>query len=47
MTLEIQVLAWERQTNVAGLNRLMGFQPFRFENWISNDITRIKKLSKT
>jgi hypothetical protein len=24
MTLEIQALAWERHTDVAGLNRLMG-----------------------
>jgi len=27
MTLEIQVLAWDMHKNVAGLNRLMGFQP--------------------
>ena len=47
MTLEIQVLAWERHTNVAGLNRLMGFQPFRLENWISNGITHINRQSKT
>ena len=26
MTLEIQVLAWDKHKNVAELNRLMGFQ---------------------
>jgi hypothetical protein len=25
--LEIQVMAWDRHKNVAGLNQLMGFQP--------------------
>jgi len=27
MMLVIQILAWDRHKNVAGLNRLMGFQP--------------------
>jgi len=27
MTLEIQVLAWDRHKNVVGLNQLMGSQP--------------------
>jgi hypothetical protein len=27
MTLEIQVLAWDRHNNLAGLKRLMGSQP--------------------
>jgi hypothetical protein len=35
MTLEIQVLAWDRHKNVAGLNWLMGFQLSPFDNWIS------------
>jgi hypothetical protein len=34
MTLEIQVLAWDRHKNVAGLNRLMGSQPSPLDNWI-------------
>ena len=32
MTLEIQVLAWDRHKNVVGLNRLMGSQPSPLEN---------------
>jgi hypothetical protein len=36
MTLEIQVLAWDRHTNMTELNRLMGFQPSPLDNWISN-----------
>ena len=27
MALEIQVLSWDRQKNMAGLNRLIGSQP--------------------
>jgi len=42
MTLEIQILAWDRYKHVTGLNRLMG--PLL----ISNDNTYIKKrLKKT
>jgi hypothetical protein len=45
MALEIQVLALDRHKNVAGLNRLMGFQPSKCDNWISNDDnTDINKL---
>ena len=41
MMLEIQVLAWDRQRNVAGLNWLMGSQPSPLDNWISNCNTDI------
>ena len=34
MTLEIQVLTWDRHTNVAGLNRLMGFLYIIYSNLI-------------
>ena len=34
--MEIQVLAWDRHKHVAGLNQLMGFQTFRFDNWVSS-----------
>ena len=38
MTLEIQVLAWDRHKNVAGLNRLKGSQPSSpVDNWITNN----------
>ena len=39
MTLEIQVLAWDRYKNVAGLNRITGYKPFPLDNWIANGIT--------
>jgi hypothetical protein len=39
--LEIQVLAWDRQRNVAGLNWLMGSQPSPLDNWIFNCNTDI------
>jgi hypothetical protein len=32
MMLEIQVLVWDRHKNVAGLNRLLGFQPSPLDN---------------
>jgi hypothetical protein len=32
MTLETQVMAWDRHKNVAELNRLMGFQPSPLDN---------------
>jgi hypothetical protein len=35
--LETQVLAWDMQTNVAELNRLMGPSPHLLDNWISSD----------
>ena len=38
MTLEIQVLAWDRHKHLAGLNWLMGFQPL-LDSWISNSHT--------
>ena len=41
MTLETQVMAWDRHKNVAELNRLMGFQPSPLDNWISNGNTYI------
>jgi len=46
MTLEIKVMAWKRRSNVAGLSRLMGFQPSSLDNWISNGKTYIKKPDK-
>jgi len=36
MTLEIQVLDWNRHNIVAWLNLLIGHQPFPLDNWISN-----------
>jgi hypothetical protein len=43
MTLEIQVLTWDRHRNVMGLNRLMGSQPAPLYNWIFNGNTFINK----
>jgi hypothetical protein len=43
MTLEIQVLAWNRHTYGAGLNMLMGFQQTPLDNLISNGNTYINK----
>jgi hypothetical protein len=34
--LEVHVCAWNRHTNVAGLNWLRGSQPFPSDNWIYN-----------
>ena len=39
MTLEIQVLVWDRHKTVAGLNPLMGFQTSPLDNWIFNGNT--------
>jgi hypothetical protein len=39
--LDIQVLALDRQRNVAGLNRLMGSQLSPLDNWIFNSNTDI------
>ena len=47
MTLEIQVQAWDRCKNMAGLNWLMGSQPSPLVIWISNSNTYINKRSKT
>ena len=49
MMLEIQVLAWDRRTYMAGLNRLMESNPSTLDSWISNGNTymykqRIKNL---
>ena len=44
MTLEIQVIAWDRDT---GLNWLMGPQPSTLDNWISNGNAYINKRFKT
>ena len=46
LTLEIQVLAWDRHKYVAGLNRLMGFQPSHIDSWISNGKTYQNKHLK-
>ena len=35
VTLEIQLLAWNRNKNVSGLYWLMGSQPSPVDNWIS------------
>jgi len=44
MTLNIQVLSWDRYDNVAGLNILMG--PPLFDNWISNSNTDTIEMIK-
>jgi hypothetical protein len=38
MTLEIQVLAWDRYKQCDGLDRLMASKPSSLDNWISNEI---------
>jgi len=43
MTFEIQILAWDKHKSVAGLNRLIGFQPPFVVNWISNGKTHTNK----
>jgi hypothetical protein len=43
MVLETQVLAWDMQTNVAELNRLMGTSPPLLDNWLSSDNTDMNK----
>jgi hypothetical protein len=40
MALEIQLLAWDRNTNEAGLTQIMGSQP-PSNNWTPNDNTDI------
>jgi hypothetical protein len=48
MTLEIQVLSWGKNKNLAVLNRLMGFQPTSLDHWISIQqyINRYKQMIK-
>jgi hypothetical protein len=46
MTLEIQVLAWDRHKKVAGFNWLMGSQPSSLNNWISNSNTYKQMIKK-
>jgi hypothetical protein len=43
MTLEIQVLAWDRHNNVVGLILLMWSQPSPFDNRISKGKTYTQK----
>jgi hypothetical protein len=38
MTLEIQVLVWDRYKQCDGLDLLMGYKPSSLDNWISNQI---------
>jgi hypothetical protein len=46
MTLEIQVMGWGRQKNVAVLSRVMGSQTSHLDNWIFNGNTYINKRLK-
>jgi hypothetical protein len=46
MTLVIQILAWDRHKNVAGLNSLMRSHPSPLDNWIYNSNTYINKGKK-
>ena len=41
--LEIQILSWDRQNNVAGFYQLMGPQPPPLDNWVSNGNTDVNK----
>jgi hypothetical protein len=43
ITLEINVLAWERHKNMVELNRLIGYKPSPLDIWISNGSTYINK----
>ena len=43
LPIEIQVLAWDRHKNMAGLNQLIGSQPSSLDNRISNGNMNIKK----
>jgi hypothetical protein len=43
MGLEIHVPSWDRHKNMAEKNRIMGYQGFPFDNWISIDNTDINK----
>jgi hypothetical protein len=44
MTLEIQILVWDRHKNVVELNQLMGFQPSPLENWIILKLFKFQAL---
>ena len=46
MTLEIQVMTWDRHKNVVGLNWLMGSHLSPLDNWISNGNAYINKRFK-
>ena len=46
MTLEFQVMAWDRHPNVSGLNWLMGSQPSALDNWMINDIPYEQTIKK-
>ena len=58
MTLEIQVLAWDKHKNVAELNRLMGFQhpggpgenhrpvASHWQTWSHNVVSSTPRLSE-
>jgi hypothetical protein len=43
MTLEFQILSWDRHKNVAGLNWLKESQPSPLDNWTTNGYTNDKK----
>ena len=47
MRLKTQVLAWDRHTNMAGLNQLKGSQPYPPDNWISNGLYGETYLNRT
>ena len=45
MTLEIQVLAWDRHRNMEGLKRFIGSQPSPIDNWMFKDTIDINKMN--
>jgi hypothetical protein len=45
MTVEIQILSWDRQKNVAGLNWLMGFCVYKYKNILKSLILEGKGFS--
>ena len=47
MVLEKQILDWNRHTNMAGLNRIMGTQPSHLDNLISKGNTYKHTIEKT
>ena len=47
MTLEIQILSWDRHKNVTVLNRLKGSQHYPLDKWISNVCTSQVKTTIT
>jgi hypothetical protein len=46
MAFEIQVLVWDRDKNIVGFYRLMGFLPSPLDKWISNTNTDISNQLK-